>query len=203
VNRICWRLVDFVSRALDPGERDAVNGDLAESGAFATAALRDVLGLVARRQAALWKHWRPWLTLAMAAPLGLALSVASRSIAHESGIYVWLYANNWTAGYLTNPGARRDLLHFSSHFLAEFLALAAASWLCGKLIAAMARRSRFANGAFFCLALLLSGFAAQPLHDTANAAVFSLTFYAVIFPIIVQTVFVICPSLLGLAYEIE
>src|SRR5205823_12219606 len=44
-----------------PDERVAVRGDFAESGETGGQALHDVLGLVVRRQAALWQGWRPWL----------------------------------------------------------------------------------------------------------------------------------------------
>jgi hypothetical protein len=44
-----WRrLTDFVSRGLEPVEREAVLGDLAESTASGAEKLRDVLGLVVR-----------------------------------------------------------------------------------------------------------------------------------------------------------
>jgi hypothetical protein len=33
--RMCWWLVDIVSRTLEPDERDAVRGDLTESGRVA------------------------------------------------------------------------------------------------------------------------------------------------------------------------
>ena len=46
-----WRLVNIVARILHPDERDAVCGDLVESGATGGQALRDVFGLVIRRQA--------------------------------------------------------------------------------------------------------------------------------------------------------
>ena len=53
MTRICWWLADRVSRLLEPDEREAVRGDLEETGAAGGKALRDVLGLAARRQAAL------------------------------------------------------------------------------------------------------------------------------------------------------
>jgi hypothetical protein len=49
MTRICWSLVEILSRMLEPDERDAVRGDLAESRETGGQALRDVLGLVARR----------------------------------------------------------------------------------------------------------------------------------------------------------
>ena len=96
MNRICWWLVDVVSRMLEPGERDVVRGDFAESGESGGRALRDVLGLVVRRQAALWKDWRPWLALVgLIVPLAMLLSIVSRITAGQSATYIWLYANNW------------------------------------------------------------------------------------------------------------
>jgi hypothetical protein len=53
MTRTCWWLVDIASRMLEPDERDAVRGDLAESGVTGGYALRDLLGLLARRQAML------------------------------------------------------------------------------------------------------------------------------------------------------
>jgi hypothetical protein len=59
--RLWWWCIDRLSGMLEPAEREAVRGDLAESGAAAPRALGEVLGLVIRRQAALWKDWRPWI----------------------------------------------------------------------------------------------------------------------------------------------
>ena len=49
MTRICWWLVEMVSRALDPNEREAVRGDLVELGQPAGQALVEVAGLVSRR----------------------------------------------------------------------------------------------------------------------------------------------------------
>jgi hypothetical protein len=65
---IGWLLVDFVAQVLEPEEREAVQGDLMEAGEGDWQALRDVLGLVVRRQAGLWKNWRPWLAAFGLAP---------------------------------------------------------------------------------------------------------------------------------------
>src|SRR5580692_6192810 len=83
----CWWLVDIASRMLEADERDAVRGDLEESGETGGQALRDLLGLVARRQAALWRDWQAWLGLiGLAAPLGLLLCLASRYVADGSAV---------------------------------------------------------------------------------------------------------------------
>lgn len=115
MTRICWWLVNIVSRLLEPDERDAVRGDFAESSETGGRALRDVLGLVVRRQVTLWKDWRPWLALAgLVGPLGMLLSLVSRRSADGSAIHIWMYVNNWTWAYVTNAGARHDLAHYSA-----------------------------------------------------------------------------------------
>jgi len=80
-----WWVVDIVSRLLEPDEREAVRGDLTESGARGGQALRDVLGLVVRRQAALWSDWRPWLT-GWSWTSGFVLGSLSRRT-------LWVYGN--------------------------------------------------------------------------------------------------------------
>ena len=63
-----WRCIEAAAAFLTPLEREAVLGDLAETGRGAWRGLGDVLSLVTLRQLALWKTWRPW-----AASAGLAL----------------------------------------------------------------------------------------------------------------------------------
>jgi len=59
MTRLAWLLVDVLSRALTPDDREAVRGDLEEAGGTGVGATREVLGLVLRRQAATWMDWRP------------------------------------------------------------------------------------------------------------------------------------------------
>jgi hypothetical protein len=65
---VSWSLVDVVAQLLERDEREAVLGDLVEAGESGWQALPGVLSLIVRRQAVLWKDWRPWL-----ASVGLAL----------------------------------------------------------------------------------------------------------------------------------
>jgi peroxiredoxin len=63
---------------LNPEERECVRGDLEESGATAGQALRNVLGLVLRREMVIWMQRRAWLTVGiLVVPFSLALSVMS------------------------------------------------------------------------------------------------------------------------------
>ena len=63
VNQLCWGLARVISHALDPVERDAVRGDLAECDDTGMRALAGISGLVLRRQLELWKDWRSWVAL--------------------------------------------------------------------------------------------------------------------------------------------
>ncbi len=56
-------ILRLAAGALEPGERDAVLGDLAEQGVSGARPIFDVLGLVARRQLLIWTSWRPWFAL--------------------------------------------------------------------------------------------------------------------------------------------
>jgi hypothetical protein len=104
MNRFCCWLVDLLSRPLAPDERDAVRGDFAESGESAGQALRGLIGLVVRRQIALWRDWRPWM-----APVGLVAPVAlvlSQSSSGPSGaLWIgWQLRTIWTHGVRYEAG---------------------------------------------------------------------------------------------------
>ena len=93
-------------------------------GITSAQAVVEVLGLVVRRQAALWTEWGPWLALVgVVIPLGVLLGQRSWSWADDSAIYTFLYVNNWTWAYLESPGARRDLLDISTRVCLNDLAL--------------------------------------------------------------------------------
>jgi len=57
------RCFNLISRLLDDGEREVLRGDLAEAHISGGQAFRELLGLVARRQAILWKSLPPWIVL--------------------------------------------------------------------------------------------------------------------------------------------
>ena len=89
-----------LSRLLEPDERDAVYGDLADSRMSPSRALREVAGLVVRRHAALWLGWRTWVALAtVVVPLGFLLSVASRWFADGTAFNVSLYVRTGDWAY--------------------------------------------------------------------------------------------------------
>ena len=164
MNRICWWCVEIVSRMLEPGERDAVRGDFAESGETGGQALRGLLGLVLRRQTALWRNWRPWLALVGAvAPLGILLSLVSRRMAQSTAITSWLYLNNWDWTYVRNTGFRLDFAHDVAIVLFGFLLLSCWSWTSGFVLGYLSRRAIWINGALFCLVLVTVELLGMPL----------------------------------------
>ena len=206
MRRISWWSVDLVSRLLEADERDAVRGDLTESGASGGRALCDVLGLVVRRQAALWMDWRAWLALAgVVAPLGGLLSHVSRWWADGSAIYAWLYVNNWTWAYLDSPGARGELVNISTSSFLQCVTLIAWSWTSGFVLGSLSRPTLWVTGTLFCLVVVggTLGTTTTGRANPFNAAVFSLTFYSVLFPWILRTVLVLLPALWGMRSSLQ
>jgi hypothetical protein len=161
-----WSLVDAVSQLLERDEREAVRGDLAEAGESAWQGLRDVLGLVIRREAALWKNWRPWLAaFGLALPctlllMGVSVSVSRAyqrfldpTILKATGLTIgpgfWLLACNlllligwsWTGGFVMGSVSRRTV----------WMSAALSFWPCVFCFA----RFRVESLSRFCLFLFL------------------------------------------------
>ncbi len=208
---ICWALMDTLSRMLEPDEREAVCGDLTESGETGARALCGVIGLVVRRQTELWKDWRPWLALVgIVIPLGMLLSLVSKHTADGSAIYIWLYANNWDWAFLGNAVFRHDFPRIGAGVFMSYVTLICWSWTSGFVLGSLSRGAAQVNGATFCLMLLFAELPDAPrylgnslfLHRARdfenNAAVFALMFYRVMFPLIVQAFLVVLPSLCGM-----
>jgi hypothetical protein len=145
-NPICRRLTDLLCRTLEPDEHAAVVGDLAESRTRDAQALRDVFGLVARRQVILWKRWRPWLALlGLVLIAGVTLRPVALRIVGAVGFRLWSYAIEGTA--LNNgltPGEEAFLL------LSFFLALLFWSWTWGFVLGSLSGGVIWSTGALFC-----------------------------------------------------
>lgn len=212
MNPICWRLVDVVSRMLGPDERDAVRGDLAESGETAGQALCGLLGLVVHRQVALWKNWRRWLILVgLIVPLGMLLSIVSTSTANVSAIYAWLYANNWDWALLKKIGFWCVLRNCVTIVFTKCITLVCRSWTAGFALGSVSRGIVRVNGVLFCLMLVLGEFLGAPRYFAylrqyvqhpapadPNGPIFALAFYREMFPPIVHAVLVAVPALWGM-----
>jgi hypothetical protein len=216
INWFLWWLVNSLAQMLESGEREAVCGDLAESGESGGQALRHVVGLVFRRQVSIWTGWRPWLTLVgLVVPLGLLLSVVSRRMAGNSAVYIWMYANNLDRSLLVLRGFWYELADTAAEIFKMYLALACWSWTSGFVLGSASRGIRVTR-LLFCLMLAFGVLLGAPLYvayfdhllltrfpvfahqpqqrDPVNA----LTFYRVMFPLIVQAVLVLLPAMWGM-----
>ena len=143
-----WWLLSFLARALDPPERDVVLGDLAESGAGFGLAMRDLLGLIVRRQVGLWTSWRPWLALfGVCGVAGLSLS----SLVFRLNVDLYKYA----AHYATSLTARQEV----AFLLCLAGALLVWSWTCGFVLASLSGRAVWLTWSLFYFVVLDSAWA--------------------------------------------
>lgn len=212
-----WNAVEWISRALDGRDREAVLGDIAESGQPWHSAFRDILGLVVRREAALWAGHRPWIILiAVVVPLGLLISVLSTLVSGETRVYVWMYANNWDWALLRDLGFWRIFSEATVLACIQYLTLACCAWTIGLVVGAVSGRV-FRSSAFAMLLVLLAGglsFAPRylafcwelrnalfhvPNLPGTNDPVSANFFYRFAFPLIVQIGLVALPALRGIA----
>jgi hypothetical protein len=147
MNRISWSLVNNLSRALERDERAAVLGDFAESHESCWKALRGLLGLVIRRQAALWNDWRPWLALAgVAGIIGPRLSRMSGALLFPIYMDVRTY---WQHGVLYGTGLSTH--EEATVFFCQGLAVVVWSWTGGFVLGSLSRRTAWVTGPLYLL----------------------------------------------------
>jgi hypothetical protein len=205
------RMMATASLMLDSAERDAVCGDLAESGESGSQALREVLSLVVRRRAACLRGWRPWLTLVgLIVPMSVLVSLQSRRTADGTAIYLWLYVNNWDWTTIHNRGFWQELAQCAPGVLLSYIALACWSWTTGLLVGCFARRILWFSGAVFFVTVVAVGIFGIPhVFDHIlvlqrardfrnNAAVFLAAFYRQVFPLCLQLLLVVLPAWRGI-----
>ncbi len=201
---LAWSLVERILQLLDTEERDAVWGDLTESCDSAARALGGALRLVMHRQLMLWQRPRPWLVLCLfVMPLGVLLSFTSRSHAGLSSIYLWLIVNNANLSLLRSGGFWYMTLQVLPALLLPSLSLGCVAWMAGVLLAGVARRTFWTNGALLCLVLLCANAFALPgplsaLAFDNNAAVHANVFYRSVFPLLFQCFCILVPVFLGM-----
>jgi hypothetical protein len=168
MNRAWWWLVDRISQALEPSERDAVRGDFAESGESGGRALLGILGLVVRRQLLLWKDWRPWLGLiGLVGPVGVLLTIRTLALLGGLSYFFW-------ASYPAMTTGEQILLLGGDLVLVPVL-----SWTAGFVLGSLTRRTLWLHSALFCLWLPYSH--ARVAHYVRQGIVFALLFEAVLF----------------------
>ncbi|HYS24307.1 MAG TPA: hypothetical protein VEP46_01850 [Vicinamibacterales bacterium] len=198
MNRLWRRLADIVSQALDADEREAVRGDLEESGRSGASALLDVLGLVVRRQFALWLEWRPWAALlGVVIPLGMLLSLLCRWWSEGAAIDAFVYLHNGSWTYFSFQGWRHDVARAAAQIALDCLALACWSWMAGFVIGSISRRTAWINGWLLVLVVFGEFFAVDQPHGRFNEAVFAVHVYDQVLPFALRAAFVVLPALVG------
>jgi hypothetical protein len=141
-----WPLIEVAARLLERDEREAVLGDLLESGEGAWQGLLDVLGLAVRRQLLLWKSWQPWLaSLGLALPGSLLLMGFSVSV---SLIYEDLVDPRLLVG------ASHPIHEGLLQLVCRGLLLIGGSWACGFAMGSMSRRTLWVSIVSSCLPCL-------------------------------------------------
>jgi len=148
--RICWWLVDVLSRTLDADERQAVRGDLAESGESVVRAIWDVLDLIVRRQVGLWAGWQPWLALlGIACLAGVPLSRITFRLNVDLGQQLMAYYTYGVHfGTLLTP--QQDM----AWLLCLAVALLVWSWTCGFVLGSLSGRAVWLTWSVFYLMVL-------------------------------------------------
>jgi len=220
VKNFATNLTDLAARFLDCDEREAVLGDLAESGRSELHNFCDVAGLVLRRQAVEWKDWRPWLIVPLLIlPLGLFLSVVSRFTAQQTSVYLWLYANNPNWDLLHNRGFWYELGNATLLVFAVYLKLACWAWAAGFVIGSTTRKM-WGSGSFALIGTLFASMVCAsiylprylewvlrgrfpqnlPPHEDPVSQVF---FYSSLLPIIVQLFIVAVPAISAMRHGHE
>lgn len=194
-----WSLANLSSALLDEQERDVVRGDLAESGASGAQALREIAGLVLRRQAAAWLDWRPWLmVMGVVLPIGVLLSHASRWWGVSTALNVANYWSLWDFAYLGYPGWRRDLMRIIVGTSGTWLALIGWSWTSGFVLGRLSRRTFWVTVALLGLVVFagtLGAVSTAQLRVTIPSVQYHVVF--IVAPRLLRTFLVMLPAVLG------
>jgi len=143
-------LLQATARLLERDERDAVLGDLTETGASAWQGMGEVLGVVVRREIALWYDWRPWIAaFGVALPGSFLLMGVSMSVS-----CTYLRLTGTAVGDVCAPTGHEGFLLLAC----QVLLLLAWAWTSGFFVGSVSRRTLWASVAvclppcLFCLA---------------------------------------------------
>lgn len=151
MTRVSWRPLELLSRLLDPDDRDAALGDFAENGLPFGPALCALLGLIARRQAAAWKRWQPWLALlGIVGPVSLMLFLFLLSLTRTYDLYLWIIGNyrHFDPAMLDQTGL--TVPHGLAKMLRHSLLMLGWSWTAGFVLGSLSRRAILVNGMLVC-----------------------------------------------------
>lgn len=156
-----WPLVEFAARPLDRDEREAVLGDSIETGESASRALLGILGLVLRRQALLWKSWRPWLSVfVFGVPCSVLLMAVSMSVTCTFDRLMGFKMSHWA------PTGQEGF----ALLLCHTVLLIACSWATGFTLGSLSPKTLWLNAS---LGAFLAFFFAGHLLDLAAVSRFA------------------------------
>ncbi|MFN7922021.1 MAG: hypothetical protein U0Q16_18100 [Bryobacteraceae bacterium] len=153
-------IAEILARLLEIEERDAVLGDLTESGSGPARAALEVARVVALRQVALWKTWRPWVALfGLAIPGAVLFNNLALTVGGAFRLYYWIWQNYADM----DPAALRDTGFTLQRGIATTiwfsLLLCARGWFAGYALAAFAGKTLWLSSAVFALAFTAMSFA--------------------------------------------
>jgi hypothetical protein len=150
-----WNWIESASALLAAPEREAILGDLAESGEGFLSALRSVLGLAARRHIQLWANWRPWAaSVGLTLPASLFLMGVSVAVSHD---------------FLPSvSGAQHPL---ASNAIGKVFLLALWAFMAGFAACSISRRTLWAT-ALACILPCLTCLYEWPGHSIAAMRLF-------------------------------
>lgn len=151
MSALLWRGVEWLAHGLEPEEREAVLGDLHESGSGAAACVLGLAGLVLRRQMQLWRDWRPWLgLLGIAIPSGLLLADFALMLARTYDLYAWIVGNYAVMDLQILEETGFTLRHGAAVFASYLGLLLVWSWTGGFALASISGRALWWNAAAVC-----------------------------------------------------
>jgi hypothetical protein len=218
ISRKCWTLALWVSTSLEQPERETVIGDLAESAESGHRALANVLGLVIRRQAVVWRHWHLWAALSIfVLPVSFLLCIVAQNAAGESAVYAWMYANNWDWAMTKSSGFWYEFAHAAGQLSLHCLLVACWSWGAGLLLSCLHKSIQPTTRVAFLLLLalfqivnapqhwfhlwmFLSGLLPMPPIGGPNP-VTAIAFYRVVFPFLILGTLVALPAIGGMQHQ--
>lgn len=141
IQELAGRLAVALSRLLAPEDREAVLGDLTESGATPSDSVRQLLGLIVRRGALGWIGIEPCVAVAaVAVPCGLVLSFVTRWWTESATAQISSLLTVWFPGYFAFPGTTPMLTFLLLRIAAEATALVAWSWTIGSALQRLSHR---------------------------------------------------------------
>jgi len=205
MGKVGWWFVDVLSRALPTHEALAARGDLTESAISAGRAVREMLGLVLRRQLGLWGHARPWLALfTIALPTGILLGNLARYWSEGGSAYLWLYATGADAQSLETTVWRFDARQPAALVLwlcLNAVTLAVWAWIAGAAVRSMAHRALLTVAPAFLAALVLGTVGTISFGGFSDSAPASTYLYGAVVPALLRVCLVALPLLAGLMLD--